>query len=93
MDINLTLIGQAIAMTVFVAFCMKYVWPFIMSVIEERQTAIANGSGGICRPKTGFGMIAATRPKATGEARAQARAQATKRRSSRRAARQVVTPG
>ena len=43
MDINLTLIGQAIAMTVFVAFCMKYVWPFIMSVIEERQTMIANG--------------------------------------------------
>jgi F-type H+-transporting ATPase subunit b len=42
-DINLTLIGQVIAMTVFVAFCMKYVWPFIMSVIEERQTAIANG--------------------------------------------------
>jgi len=42
-DINLTLIGQAIAMTVFVAFCMKYVWPFIMSVIEERQTMIANG--------------------------------------------------
>jgi len=42
-DINLTLIGQAIAMTVFVAFCMKFVWPFIMSVIEERQTEIANG--------------------------------------------------
>jgi F-type H+-transporting ATPase subunit b len=39
----LTLIGQAIAMTVFVWFCMKYVWPFIMSVIEERQTEIANG--------------------------------------------------
>ncbi len=43
MDINMTLIGQAIAMTVFVAFCMKYVWPFIMSVIEERQTQIADG--------------------------------------------------
>ena len=43
MDINLTLIGQAIAMTVFVAFCMKFVWPFIMGVIEERQTEIANG--------------------------------------------------
>jgi len=42
-DINLTLIGQAIAMTAFVAFCMKFVWPFIMSVIEERQTEIANG--------------------------------------------------
>ena len=43
MDINLTLFGQAIAMIVFVAFCMKVVWPFIMSKIEERQTEIANG--------------------------------------------------
>jgi F-type H+-transporting ATPase subunit b len=42
-DINMTVIGQAIAMIVFVWFCMKYVWPFIMSVIEERQTEIANG--------------------------------------------------
>jgi F-type H+-transporting ATPase subunit b len=42
-DINLTLIGQFIAMFVFVWFCMKFVWPFIMSVIEERQTEIANG--------------------------------------------------
>jgi F-type H+-transporting ATPase subunit b len=42
-DINLTLIGQAIAMTAFVWFCMKFVWPFMMSVIEERQTEIANG--------------------------------------------------
>lgn len=43
MDINLTLIGQAIAMAAFVWFCMKFVWPFIMSKIEERQTEIANG--------------------------------------------------
>ena len=43
MDINLTLIGQAIAMSVFVWFCMKYVWPFIMSTIEQRQTEIAEG--------------------------------------------------
>jgi F-type H+-transporting ATPase subunit b len=39
----MTLIGQAIAMSVFVWFCMKFVWPFIMGVIEERQTEIANG--------------------------------------------------
>lgn len=43
MDINLTLIGQAIAMAAFVAFCMKFVWPFIMSTIEARQTEIADG--------------------------------------------------
>lgn len=43
MDINLTLIGQAIAMIVFVWFCMKFVWPMIMGTIQERQTLIANG--------------------------------------------------
>ncbi|MDH3439206.1 MAG: F0F1 ATP synthase subunit B [Gammaproteobacteria bacterium] len=43
MDINLTLIGQAIAMTVFVWFCMKLIWPPIMNAIEERQQEIADG--------------------------------------------------
>jgi F-type H+-transporting ATPase subunit b len=39
----MTLIGQVIAMIAFVWFCMKFVWPFIMDTIEERQTEIANG--------------------------------------------------
>ncbi len=43
MDINLTLIGQGIAMAVFVWFCMKFVWPPIIQVIEERQLRIADG--------------------------------------------------
>ena len=43
MDINLTLIGQSIAMFVFVWFCMKIIWPPIMAAIEERQTQIADG--------------------------------------------------
>ncbi len=43
MDFNLTLIGQSLAMLLFVWFCMKYVWPFIMGAIEQRQTEIANG--------------------------------------------------
>ncbi|MDJ0928783.1 MAG: F0F1 ATP synthase subunit B [Gammaproteobacteria bacterium] len=43
MDINLTLIGQTIAMIVFVWFCMKFVWPPIVGIIEERQTQIADG--------------------------------------------------
>jgi len=42
-DFNLTLIGQSIAMIVFVWFCMKYVWPLITSAIEQRQTQIADG--------------------------------------------------
>lgn len=43
MDINMTLIGQSIAMIVFVWFCMKFIWPPIMNAIEERQTEIADG--------------------------------------------------
>ncbi len=39
----MTLIGQTIAMIVFVWFCMKFIWPPIMSAIEERQTQIADG--------------------------------------------------
>ena len=43
MDFNATLIGQSIAMIVFVWFCMKFVWPLIMGAIERRQTEIADG--------------------------------------------------
>jgi len=42
-DINATLIGQTIAMIVFVWFCMKYIWPPLLSAIEERQERIAEG--------------------------------------------------
>jgi len=42
-DINLTLVGQSIAMLVFVWFSMKFIWPPIIQAIEERQTQIADG--------------------------------------------------
>ena len=43
MNLNATLLGQAIAFAVFVWFCMKYVWPPLMSAIEDRQQKIADG--------------------------------------------------
>ena len=43
MDINMTLIGQTIAMIVFVWFCMKFIWPPLIGAIEDRQTQIADG--------------------------------------------------
>jgi F-type H+-transporting ATPase subunit b len=43
MNINLTLIGQAIAFAMFVAFCMKYVWPPLIGSINDRQRKIADG--------------------------------------------------
>lgn len=43
MNINATLIGQAIAFLLFVGFCMKYVWPPIMQALDERKKKIADG--------------------------------------------------
>ena len=43
MNINLTLIGQAIAFAIFAWFCMKYVWPHILKGLEEREKRIADG--------------------------------------------------
>lgn len=43
MNINATLLGQAISFVLFVLFCMRYVWPPLMAVIEERQKTIADG--------------------------------------------------
>jgi len=39
----MTLIGQTIAMIVFVWFCMKFIWPPLLAAIEERQAKIAEG--------------------------------------------------
>ena len=39
----MTLIGQTIAMIVFVWFCMKFIWPPLLEAIEERQEKIADG--------------------------------------------------
>lgn len=43
MNMNATLIGQAIAFAIFIVFCMKYVWPPIMQALEERTKKIADG--------------------------------------------------
>ncbi|MDY6890634.1 MAG: F0F1 ATP synthase subunit B [Pseudomonadota bacterium] len=43
MNINLTIIGQAIAFFLFVVFCMKYVWPPITGALAERKRKIAEG--------------------------------------------------
>ncbi len=43
MNINYTIFGQMIAFAIFVAFCMKFVWPPLMKAIEDRQSKIADG--------------------------------------------------
>ncbi|XID74873.1 F0F1 ATP synthase subunit B [Alkanindiges sp. WGS2144] len=51
MNINLTLIGQAIAFAIFVAFCMKFVWPPLIGAISDRQRRIADGLNAAERAK------------------------------------------
>jgi len=42
-NLNLTLIGQAISFAFFVWFCMKFVWPPVIAALEERSKKIADG--------------------------------------------------
>lgn len=43
MNINWTLIGQSLTFLAFVFFCMKYVWPALIGVMQEREKRIADG--------------------------------------------------
>ena len=43
MDINFTLVMQAVAFAAFIWFTAKFVWPPLMGAIETRQKQIADG--------------------------------------------------
>ena len=43
MNFNATMIGQSISFIIFVAFVMKYVWPYLLNQMKEREARIADG--------------------------------------------------
>tara|TARA_B100001778_G_scaffold306628_1_gene286094 strand:+ start:1532 stop:2002 length:471 start_codon:yes stop_codon:yes gene_type:complete len=43
MNINATLLAQAIVMIVFVAICWRYIYPPILAVMQEREKKISDG--------------------------------------------------
>ncbi|WP_394127723.1 F0F1 ATP synthase subunit B [Vibrio hepatarius] len=43
MNLNATMLGQAISFAIFVWLCMKYVWPPLVVLLDERQKEIAQG--------------------------------------------------
>ncbi len=51
MDINATLIGEAIAFAILIWFCVSFVWPPLLAAIEERQKKIADGLAAADRAK------------------------------------------
>ena len=72
MDPNATLIGQSIAMLVFVWFCMKFIWPPVMNAIEERQTKIADGLAAAERGQQSLDSAKAEAAEIVADARKQA---------------------
>ena len=73
MDFNATLFGQSFAMIVFVWFCMKFVWPELMGMIEERQTEIADGLAAAEKGARSLELADVEKTKVLDAARGQAR--------------------
>ncbi|ARR51409.1 F0F1 ATP synthase subunit B [Photobacterium damselae subsp. damselae] len=43
MNLNATMLGQAISFVIFVWLCMKYIWPPLTELLDKRQQEIAEG--------------------------------------------------
>ena len=43
MNFNATFLGQTIAFIFFVWFCMKFIWPLLLGMLEAREKRIADG--------------------------------------------------
>ncbi|EOS93505.1 F0F1 ATP synthase subunit B [Erwinia tracheiphila] len=84
MNLNATILGQAIAFILFVAFCMKYVWPPLMAAIEKRQKEVAEGLASAERAKKDLDLAQANATDQLKKAKEEAQViieQANKRRS------------
>ena len=73
MNINLTLLMQAVAFAAFIWFTARFVWPHLMRAIDERQKTIADG---LAAGEQGRQNLA-TAEKRAGESLAEAKAKAS----------------
>ena len=51
MNFNFTLIDQLLAFILFVWFCIRYVWPPMLQILEEREKEVADGLEAASRGK------------------------------------------
>ena len=82
MNLNFTLVAQAITFFAFIAFTVKFVWPPLLRAIEARQKTIADGLAAAEQGRRSLEESARTSDKAIAEARGRAQeiiAQAEKR--------------
>jgi F-type H+-transporting ATPase subunit b len=43
MNLNFTLVAQAVVFFAFIAFTLRFIWPYLLRAIETRQKTIADG--------------------------------------------------
>ena len=58
MNINATLLGQAVWFAIFIWITMKYVWPPVQKAMQERQKQIADGLAAAERGKLDLELAA-----------------------------------
>ena len=83
MNLNLTLIAQAVTFAVFIWFTVKFIWPWMLRKIEERQKTIADGLAAAEQGRRSLEVSTRQADEAIKEARARAAeilGQAEKRR-------------
>src|SRR4051812_31448359 len=82
MNINFTLVAQALTFFLFILFTAKFVWPHLITAIEARQKHIADGLAAAERGKQDLEKAAVTTAEMLREAKQQTQeilAQADKR--------------
>lgn len=72
MNINFTLIAQAIAFAVLIWFTVKFVWPPLLNAIETRQKEIADGLAAAQEGKSALEVAAKKSEAALNEAKQKA---------------------
>ena len=72
MNVNLSIIGQAISFAIFVWFCMRFVWPPVINALEARKKRIADGLADAEAAAADRERAAQEATQTTGEAREEA---------------------
>ncbi len=72
MNINLSLIVQAVAFAIFIWITVKFIWPLLLVKLEERQKQIADGLAAAEQGRKSLEVSSRQAEEAIGQARARA---------------------
>ena len=72
MNLNATMIGQAIAFAILIWFSVKFIWPGLTAAIEERQQKISDGLAAASKGEKSLAEAQASAADIVKEARVQA---------------------